>query len=295
MNAKSLSIFLLSLNYGLLLAGGKAPVSNVKRNVKLALVQKKVKNTHKKNSGSGAQASVVRTETIRYNGRNYNLKQLATIGQSRVSGEAGDATCFSQSVIHGAAILDYLATDNQAYLMPLVDLGLAKIKLAEITALLDRTAYPRDVLNRKSKKGFYQNLEIASGCAFLAQHGLKPLARNQILLNSTFLQQAKLNKTRLVEQGICSGNAADAYQISDNSFAVIKAFRENLIDSFGVVLHVSGHYVSVVFKKNQHNIDVYLSDSAAGVVKLHDQWAKVNIFEPLFDFVNNFNVDFFIS
>jgi hypothetical protein len=295
MNAKLLSIVLLSLNYGLIQAGGKAPVRRVKRNVKLALVQKKVKNTPKKNSGSGAHVSVVRTETIRYNGRNYNLNQLATIGQSRVSGEAGDATCFSQSVIHGAAILDYLATDNQSWLLPLSNLRLAKIKLAEVTALLDRTVYPSGALNRKSKKGFYQNLEIASGCAFLAQHGLKPLARNQILLNSTFLQQAKLNKTRLVEQGISSGNAAAAYQISDNSFAVIKAFRESVIDSFGVVLHANGHYVSVVFKKNQHNIDVYLSDSASGVVKLNDRWAKANIFEPLFDFVANFNVDLFVS
>jgi hypothetical protein len=235
------------------------------------------------------------TEAIRYNGQDYNLKQLATICQSRVSGEPGDATCFSQSVIHGAAILDYLATDNQSLLLPLSDLRLAKIKLAEITALLDRTVYPRGLVNRKSKNGFYQNLEIVSGCSFFAQHGLKSLARNQILLNSTFLQQAKLNKTRLVEQGISSGNAAAAYQISDNSFAVIKAFRESLIDSFGVVLHASGHYVSVVFKKNQHNLDVYLSDSASGAVKLNNKLAKANIFEPLFDFVTNFNVGLFLS
>ena len=274
---KILSLALLSIHCGSLFSAGKAKV---------------VANGY---SQSRSNNPITKTEAMRFNGRDYNLNQLATIGQSRVSGEAGDATCFSQSVIHGAAILDYLATNNQVYLMPLVDLGLAKIKLAEITALLDRTAYPRDVLNRKSKKGFYQNLEIASGCAFLAHHGLKPLARNQILLNSTFLQQAKLNKTRLVEQGICSGNAANAYQISDNSFALIKAFRENLIDSFGVVLHARGHYVSVVLKRNQQNIDLYLSDSAAGVVKLHNQWAKANIFEPLFDFVHNFNVDLFVS
>lgn len=274
---KILSLALLSIHCGSLFSAGKAKVAA---------------NGY---SQSRSNNAITKTEAMRFNGRDYNINQLATIGQSRVSGEAGDATCFSQSVIHGAAILDYLATNNQVYLMPLVDLGLAKIKLAEITALLDRTAYPSDVLNRKSKKGFYQNLEIASGSAFLAQHGLKPLARNQILLNSTFLQQAKLHKTRLVEQGISSGNAADAYQISDNSFAVIKAFRENLIDSFGVVLHASGHYVSVVLKKNQQNIDVYFSDSASGVVKLHNKWAKANIFEPFFDFVTNFNVDLFIN
>jgi hypothetical protein len=71
--------------------------------------------------------------------------------------------------------------------------------------------------------------------------------------------------------------------------------KVNLISSFAVLLHVGGHYVSVVFKKNQHNIDVYLSDSASGVVKLNDRWVKANIFEPLFDFVANFNVDLFVS
>jgi hypothetical protein len=239
-------------------------------------------------------------ETITVKGKEYTIHQLQTIGQSKVTGNCGDMSCFGQSVKNAAAIIDWQQTRDQSALAPLVSLPAARAKLEEITRLLDDTRFPlgsRTHAQLKDENGFYHNVSVEEGSALFEQHQSRnPFLNYQIVMNRNFLDELSRQDFDIQEglQMLQEDSASffNYYQVSSSTLDAINAWQNGSINILGINLQTEGHCIAIVFERNSYSgeINIWVSDSTFGVNHLHNKWSKDHLFVPLINFVENFDI-----
>ena len=244
---------------------------------------------------------VAAPETITVKDKEYTIRQLKTVGQSKVTGNCDrDMSCFGQSVKNAAAMIDWLDTRDDSALAPLVSLPDARAKLKEINRLLDDTRFPlgsRTHEQLKDENGFYHDVSVEEGSALFDQHqthDVQDILRFQIVINRDFFDRLA-NQDFDISTGLGmlqedSSRFFEFCQFSRNTLDGIDAWRSGSINILGIVLQTEKHYIAIVFERYQGETNIWVSDSAFGVNRLGNDWAKEHLFVPLINFVENFDI-----
>jgi hypothetical protein len=81
------------------------------------------------------------------------------------------------------------------------------------------------------------------------------------------------------------------YQISNHALYLIDAWKKRQIMSIGIILQIEGHYIAIVFNQNNlHNIEVLVADSTFGVNRVNDPWMTANVYVPLINLLQSFDI-----
>ena len=247
------------------------------------------------------------TITVTVKDKQYEIFQLKTIGQSKVTGKRDDRSSFCQAVKNAAAVIDFRLNLDFSALAPLVSLPDARAKLEEITRLLDQTVFPsgsRTHAELKDDSGFCQDVSFEEGSALFHQLQFRfpELLHSQIMMNKSFLDHFRSGRVniqeglQMLQDGTLftlnpSSSFFDFYQISSNTLDAIDAWQNKGLDNLGIILQIERHFIAIVLNRHKDGaVSLTILDSIFGVNHLENRNFRDNLLVPLIDFVENFDI-----